>query len=187
MIFEETSFPFAETSPSPSRADFDFLDEFTNPVVVPFPPSPHLLPGTTVSNMQSRMVATLPSDVPPTPPAVPAPAAPRAAPTSPAAPRSASTPFAAPRAASTPMLCHTRPRRPLLRHARLLHRVQLRHARHRRHPRLHPPPVVLMLHSHWDALAWCTPGAPRFSLLLQRPSRLHLLLPSLVAPSESTL
>jgi hypothetical protein len=38
-VFDETSFPFAEHHPSPSPADFDFLDDISNPMPAPIGPS----------------------------------------------------------------------------------------------------------------------------------------------------
>uniref|UniRef100_A0A0A9AQB4 Integrase catalytic domain-containing protein n=1 Tax=Arundo donax TaxID=35708 RepID=A0A0A9AQB4_ARUDO len=45
VIFDESSFPFAEQSSPPSPAEFEFLDTFTNPAPVPIGPTRLLLPA----------------------------------------------------------------------------------------------------------------------------------------------
>lgn len=40
VVFDESSFPFSKDSTTPTRAAFDFLDDFPNPVPAPFMPSP---------------------------------------------------------------------------------------------------------------------------------------------------
>jgi hypothetical protein len=40
VIFDETSFPFSTDPSPPSNEAFDFLEDYSNPVTVPFPPSP---------------------------------------------------------------------------------------------------------------------------------------------------
>jgi histone deacetylase 1/2 len=124
VVFEETSFLFSESSANPTRADFDFLEGFTNPVVAPFPPSPYTLPAGSsgVSSMLSAVTpsphasraaspATLALDVDATPHAAQLPSidvALLAAPAPDAAPRVATLPSidATPRAAR-----HPRPQR----------------------------------------------------------------------------
>jgi len=95
VLFEESSFPFAESFSSPTLTDFDFLEESAHPVVLPFPSSTGLLPAGS---------SAAPHAAPASSPA----AAPRAASTAPTSPApraaTASSPAAAPRAASTPAL-----------------------------------------------------------------------------------
>jgi hypothetical protein len=48
VVFEESSFPFGETTSPPSLDTFEFLDDFTNPVLTPigtlFPACPSAQP-----------------------------------------------------------------------------------------------------------------------------------------------
>jgi histone deacetylase 1/2 len=39
VVFDEGSFPFAEDPSPPPFEDFEFLDDSSNPMIVPFPPS----------------------------------------------------------------------------------------------------------------------------------------------------
>ena len=62
VTFEESSFPFSEDTTPPTRVAFDFLDDYTNPVMVPFPPSPPLCSAGTpaASTTQPRAAPDVP-------------------------------------------------------------------------------------------------------------------------------
>lgn len=49
VVFDESSFPFAEGLSPPSPEAFDFLEKSSDPMQVPFSPSPHLSSGGTSS------------------------------------------------------------------------------------------------------------------------------------------
>jgi hypothetical protein len=75
VVFEESSFPFSEDPAPPSRAAFNFLEEQTNSVPVPFPPSSPLLPAGTTGRSPAQPRAASGTSTSPagTPPLAPLP------------------------------------------------------------------------------------------------------------------
>jgi hypothetical protein len=114
VLFDESAFPFAEHTSTPTAADFNFLDEFPNPAPLPIglpTMSPAGPPGATTvaarphAHVQPRPAPPVPTGFPALPRAGGAPSsptgtplsAPRAAPTtSPALPHAGTAPSAAP-------------------------------------------------------------------------------------------
>ena len=97
VTFDEATCPFSRETPSPTAADFVFLDEFTNAAPVPIGPSQRLLLAGTSGSPPAHPCADdfqAPSPaLPCAPPGLSSPALPRAAPgaSSPALPRAAPT------------------------------------------------------------------------------------------------